>query len=184
VGAVVGRCDWCTWIRRVPDPAQAAIDALVAQAPWSSWRRAARNRQPRAPHCADHDAHPVGRETPVAITKKSPSIAPIQALRVPNETIAEYERYYDVETLDVPGGGIPEPTNDLDGHCRFSTQQGGTRIQERGASRAPHHWKRRKMARLSCGDGRDSAREAHGKEGVNGSSPLEGSAVSVWLSQI
>jgi catechol 2,3-dioxygenase-like lactoylglutathione lyase family enzyme len=135
-------------------------------------------------HCADHDAHPVGRETPVAITKKSPSIAPIQALRVPNETIAEYERYYDVETLDVPGGGIPEPTNDLDGHCRFSTQQGGTRIQERGASRAPHHWKRRKMARLSCGDGRDSAREAHGKEGVNGSSPLGGSAVSVWLSQI
>ncbi len=52
------------------------------------------------------DAHPVGRETLVAITKKSPSIAPIHALRVPNETIAEFERYYDVETLDVPGWAI------------------------------------------------------------------------------
>ena len=84
----------------------------------------------------------------------------------------------------LSGGVDSEPTNDLDGHCRSSTQQGGTRIQERGASRAPHYWKRRKMARLSCGDGRDSAPEAHGKEGVNGSSPLEGFAVSVWLSRI
>jgi hypothetical protein len=43
--------------------------------------------------------------------------------------------------------------------------------------------KRREMAALSDSDHPDTAGEAHGKEGVNGSSPLEGFAFGAWLSQ-
>jgi hypothetical protein len=69
------------------------------------------------------------------------------------------------------------PGLDIWGH------HGGTQITNPTHAPASPCLKRPEMASLSPADDPDSAREAHGKEGVNGSSPLEGSRFSASLSQ-
>jgi hypothetical protein len=61
---------------------------------------------------------------------------------------------------------------------------GGTRIKNPGYRTVSQDPKWRELAAVSPSDQRDTPGEAHGKEGVNGSSPLEGFAVPVWLSRI